>query len=277
MQRKFENLETFVLLDWFVADFESKFARYRLTGDYGFIQRALNASSKGRILLAGMKKPIQKISKELRLDIDQETIHTEIANGVWSNITFLSFGVEAKEIGETYAIHFIDKILENKMAMKTPRLLFKLFYLPPLPIATTDEGHIMHTQKGFTSIRKKRIEINIYPPRDYKSIFKNIVHEIFHVCFLQESKVGDTNKVESKVNTQAKIFFESCRDEWSSERIEMIKDLKITIEKKLSVFKDVENALSKFHKELTKAKFHIQTIMELLDAIADEKVKATLL
>ena len=273
MKKEFENVETFVLLDWFVADFNSKFLRYHLTGDCGLIQRALGASSQGVTILARMKKPIQKIAKELKLDIDQETVHTEV-NGNWVSITYLSFGIKAKELAETYAIRFVNKILKSKMSIETPPLRFKIFYLPSLPVATTDEGHIMHTPVGFTSVRRKRIEINVYPPRDYESIFKNIVHEIFHVCFLEESSMENVKDIESRVEAHAKSFFDECKNEWKSERIGIIEDLRSTIEKKLSVFKEADSALMEFRKDLAKADFIIETFKELFDAIAEEKVKA---
>lgn len=274
MKREFGNVETFVLLDWFVADFESKFARYHLAGDQEFIQRALNASNQGRRILAKMKEPIQQIAKKLNLDIDQETLDTEV-NGNRASITWLSFGVEAQELGKTHAVRFIRKILESKMTLRVPLLRFKLFYLPRLPIATKEEGHVMDTINGFTSIRRKRIEINIYPPRNYERIFRNIVHEIFHVCFLEESSLDETKNIEQKVKAHVTTFFDICKDEWRSKRTRIIEDLKNIIEKKLSAFKEADVALEEFHKDLTKAKSNVRTIMELFDAILDGKVKAT--
>lgn len=156
-------METLVLLDWFVTDFNSKSLRYHMTDSYGFTLQALKASTQGMEILARMKNPILNIAKKLNLSIDQETLSTEVnGNRVRSN--YLSFGVDAEELRETYALQFIGEILKTKMDMEIPPLRFKLFHLPPLPIATTDEGHIMHTQVGFTNIRKKRIEVNVYPP-----------------------------------------------------------------------------------------------------------------
>ena len=272
MKAEFDNLETYVLLDWLVADFESKSVRYNLIGDSTIIQNALQASIQGRILLATLKKPVQEISNELQLDIDQETIHTEV-NGNWVNISFLSFGTEMNELTKTYAVHFIEKNMKLKMNIEIPPLKFKIFYLPQLPIATTSEGHIMHTQKGFTSIRRKRIEINVHPPRDWKSIFDNMVHEIFHVYLLKESSIDDTESVESKVEAHVKTFFEKCQNEWKSERSKIIDDLKNILEKKLTVFEEVDSRLKDFYPQFFKAKRILDTIGKLYDAVLIGKVK----
>ena len=276
MKTEFGNVEILVLLDWLVADFESKFARYHLTGDQGSILRALNASIQGRTILARMKEAVQQIAKKLNLDLDQETLETKV-NGNQVSITWLSFGVEAQELVETYSVAFIKRIVESEMSLQFPLLRFKLFYLPALPIATTEQGHIMDTIKGFTSIRRKRIEINVYPPRNYETIFSNIVHEILHVCFLEESTVKESESVEGKIKAHVKTFFDTCKDEWCSERTRIVEDLKKAIEKKLSIFEEADTALVEFHTDLRKAKSHIRTFMELFDAVADGKVKLTLL
>ena len=38
----FANIETFVLLFWFIEDFDSKFLRYNYTGDQVLISRIIN-------------------------------------------------------------------------------------------------------------------------------------------------------------------------------------------------------------------------------------------
>lgn len=266
ISNEFENIEIYVLLNWFVDDFESKSIRYNFSGNNQLIQSTLFASTQGRTLLALMKNPVEKIAKEFKLDIDLEANPTEI-DGNSVNIPFLSFGFETNDLKDSKAINFIVKNIEEKLGIKVPPLRFKIFYLPPLPIATSDEGHIMHTQKGFTSIRKKRIEINAYPPRDYDSIFRNLVHEIFHVCLLEESSIEKVAEVESKVQKYVKIFFEKCEEDWKTNRNELLNDLENHLETNLSIFEQVNTSLNEYVKKLSRAKVVIDQIRIFFDSI----------
>ena len=69
MNGEFDNIETYILLDWLASDLESKLLRYNYTGDIRTIQATLYATTRGRTLLAVMKSPIDKIAKEFNLDM----------------------------------------------------------------------------------------------------------------------------------------------------------------------------------------------------------------
>ena len=70
---EFANLETIVLLHWFIGDFDSKFTGYRFYGDNLLISRTIQVVAEGRMFLAKMKNPIMEIAKKLGLDISSET------------------------------------------------------------------------------------------------------------------------------------------------------------------------------------------------------------
>jgi hypothetical protein len=89
---------------------------------------------------------------------------------------------------------------------------FKLFYLPPLPMATIEgEGHLMETVGGFTNIGKKRIEVNIHPPLDCNSLFRIFVHEMLHMCLLEKSSIEQAESVEDEVRRKEEFSLLNVR------------------------------------------------------------------
>jgi len=271
-----KNIETFVLLDWLINDFDSKYQRYQFTGDGVLIDRIIKVAGRGRIILAKMKKPIQEMSKKLMLDLNYEAIGTQAfpPTGPWHNVYFLSFGKEVDGLKDTYATQFIVESLDQKMKIKSPPLRFKLFYLPPLPTATSDEGHFMETFKGFTNAERKLIEINMYPPLNYDGIFRTMVHEILHVCFLNESSLDDVQEVEAKVDENERIFISKCQEEYLSQKNRITQSMKSVIDKEWPVFLKADDALNTSQRELQEASVLVNTFREFFDAVLDERVKA---
>lgn len=274
--KKFEHIETVVLLDWFVRDFDYKFMKYQFTGDDLFMQAVIKAAADGRLILARMKQPLAEMAETLGLDLDYEAIpaHIDPPSGPWANVHYLSFGVEAKELEKIHAIQFIVKMLDQKFDIGVPPLLFKLFFLPPVPVATTDEGHVMHTFTGFANIRKRRVEINIYPIRDYESIFQTMVHEILHICFLEESSVEEAAKIETKIDEYVKSFFTQVEEEYQRNISRIHKSIQLAIEKKIQILWQANVALAEFGKELRQADAVVKTLKLLFDMILDGKIKA---
>jgi len=272
----FGNVETFVILNWFITDFDSKYQRYLFTGDGVLIDRIIKAAGRGRIILAKMKKPIQEISRKLTLDLSCESIRTQAfpPTGPWHNVYFLSFGKEVDGLKDTYATQFVIESLDQKMGIKSPPLRFKLFYLPPLPTATSDEGHFMQTVKGFTNAERKLIAINLYPPLDYDGIFRTMVHEILHVCSLNESSLDDTQEVEAKVDENERIFISKCQEEYLSQKNRITQSMKSVIDKEWPVFLKADDALNTSRRELQEASVLVNTFREFFDAVLDEIVKA---
>jgi len=273
---EFENIETIVLLDWYIEDFDSKFQRYRLTGDELLVRQIIDFAHQGRMILATIKEPLQEISQKLRLDLTREGITTQVLppKGPWHNVAFLSFGTEAQELGHTYATKFILDVLSKEMAIESPPpLKFKLFYLPRLPTATTDEGHFMETVRGYTNEEKKLVGINVYPPRNYESIFEIMVHEILHVCFLGESSLDNIEAVENKVNDGERTFFTKCQGEYQSRKSKITQSIGDVINEKLSVFQEIDSALDEFGGDFRKARIIIDAFKEFFDAVLNGRVK----
>jgi hypothetical protein len=270
-----KNVETFVFLDWFITDFDSKYQRYRLTGDGFLIGQIIKVAAQGRTILAKMKKPIQEISKNLMLDLSIESVRTQAfpPSGPWHDVYFLSFGKKVDQLKDTYATQFVIKSLNQEMGIKSPALRFKLFYLPPLPTATSDEGHFMETVEGFTSVKRKLIEINLYPPLNYDKIFKTMAHEILHVCFLNESSLDHVQEVEAKVDENERVFVAKCQEEYLSQKNRINQSIKSVIDKELPVLLKADEALNKSRKELQEASVVVNTFREFFDAVRDERVK----
>lgn len=279
VSEEFKNIDTLVRLDWFVEEFDSRFLRYRFEGDGSLIQRAIQAAGRGRLVRAMMEQPLQKLAEALKLDLDYETIDTQIdsPNGPWCSIRYLSFGKEAEEFAETYATKFIIQLLNQKMAIAVPSLKFKVFWLPPLPVATTDEGHLMHTVRGIANIRKGRVEINLHTPRDYDNIFNTLVHEIIHICFLAKDTKETAGTVESRIDTYEKNFFRESQKEYQSQKNQVLESLQAIIEKELCLFRKANSALEEFKTNLMQANIVINTFNEFFDAILDEKIKPVLI
>jgi hypothetical protein len=269
------NIETFILLDWFITDFDSKFQRYRYTGDEVLIKQVINAAGVGRLILAKMRKPIQEIAKTLTLDLSIESVE---GGGYFPsepryNVYFLSFGKEVNELKDTYATQFVIKLLDQEMQIKTPALKFKLFYLPPLPAATSDEGHIMTTLRGFTNAKNGLIGINLYPPWDYAEIFQTIVHEILHAYFLDESNLKRAKEAEAKVEEHERAFVLKCQGEYSSQKNKIDQSIKYVMDNNLPFFQEAENAFNVLEKELRQAGIVIDIIRQFFDAVMDRKVR----
>jgi len=150
----------------------------------------------------------------------------------------------------------------------------KLFYLPPLPIATTDRGHMMDTVHGFTSIRNKRIEINVYPPRNWDNIFKSLVHEVIHICFLRDSSTRDTAGIEFEADQKCTEFFDICQVDYRRERNMIHKSIEDAIVDKLVVFRKANDELSKYKADFKRAIATIKVFRRFFDAVLEEKVRA---
>ena len=277
---EFANLETIVLLHWFIGDFDSKFTRYQFNGDNLLISRTIQAVAEGRMLLAKMKNPIMEITKKLGLDISGETNPTRayLPDGPWVNINFLSLGIEVEEFHDAYAAQFAFEVLSKKMAIVISPLKFKLFYLPSLPIAAIqDDDFISHYEmaiiNGFASIRNQRVEVNICQSLDYERIFHTMVHEILHICFLATSDINLPEAVESKIEQKSEEFFNKCKDDYQSQRNKVHKSIESMIEEKLYVFQKANDAFNKFREEFRQAESIINACKIFFDAILDEKIK----
>lgn len=271
-----ENIETFVLLDWFVRDFDYKFPRYQYIGDHLFIQHVIDAASRGRIILAKIRSHLADIAKKFELDLDYESIPTQVSppDGPWVNVHYFSFGMEVEELANTYATRFIIEFLTQKMELKVPSLKFKLFFLPSLPVAITERGHEMSSFTGFANIRKGRVEINIYPPQDYKRIFKTMVHEILHICFLEESSVEQAALVESKTERYVTLFFTEAKEEYRSQGNRIHGSIQAVIEKSICHFKEVNIALKVFKEDWRHGNSIVETLKMLFDMILEGRIKA---
>lgn len=267
---EFDGIETFVMLDWFVNDFRLKTQKYSLLGDKGTIMAANLAAKDGLRLLTSVRgriRPVLKMGFELR----QETVPTSV-EGTWFNMPFLSFGAESETLEKTQAVDFVLE-RTRQMDLPSPELSFKLFYLPSLPGATTTEGHHMFTVGGFTNIDKERIELNLFPPRTYATIFKNLVHEIVHMCILQESKKEEAATVEAKVEAYTVKFFSSFSKDLTSVEKHMLEELHSTIDNELTLFSKADAYLLKIM-DLNRLKAAIQTMSLLFDAVLDGTVTA---
>ena len=124
---EFFGVRTFILLDWFVSDYNSRKKQYSFAGDKGEIQAADLAATEGAHLLGHIKsriRPVLKMGFELR----EEFVPTSV-EGQWFNMRFLSFGLESKNLEKATSLNFIlEKI--KQLGLKAPKLSFKLFYLP---------------------------------------------------------------------------------------------------------------------------------------------------
>ena len=281
---KFANLETIVLLHWFIGDFDSKFMRYRFYGDNLLISRTIQAVAEGRMVLAKMKKPIMEITKKFGLDISIESNSTRayMPDGPWANINYLSLGIEVEEFHDAYAAQFAFEVLSEKMAIVIPPPKFKLFYLPSLPIAAIQDDdltshYVMTALMGFASIRNQRVEVNICQFLDYESIFHTMVHEILHICFLATSDINLPGVVESKIEQKSKEFFNKCKDDYQSQRNKIHKSLESMVEEKLYVFQKANDAFNNFREDFRQAESIINACKIFFDAILDEKVKPVLI
>jgi len=54
--KEFEFVESYVVLDWHVEDFDSKIVRYRFFGDNSIISEGMKASIEGKKFLAQIGK-----------------------------------------------------------------------------------------------------------------------------------------------------------------------------------------------------------------------------
>lgn len=150
-------------------------------------------------------------------------------NGPWTTVGFFSLGTEVMEFMNNYAIQFICKVLSENLKIGVPKLRLKFFYLAELPVATTEEGHVMSRIGGFTSIENRRIEINIHPPFDYEQIFNSMVHEILHVCVLEDSNINDPEAAESRIKSLQQKFSKESEAEYRSNKdriLESVQGLK---------------------------------------------------
>lgn len=265
---EFDGVETFIMLDWFVKDYLQKTRKYSLSGDKGTIMAANLAAKDGLRLLAVVKgriRPVLKMGFELR----QEAVPTSV-EGTWFNLPFLSFGTHSENLEKTQAVGFIlGKI--KQMELPSPKLSFKLFYLPSLPSAISTEGVHMSTLGGFTNINKERIELNVFPPRKYDTIFKNLVHEIIHMCFLQESKKEEAAEVEAKVEAYTTQFFNDFSNDLKSVEKPMLEELCGAIDNVLIVFSKADDYLLKIM-NLDRSKAAIQTMSLLFNAVLSGNV-----
>jgi hypothetical protein len=267
---EFDGIKTFVELDWFVSDFRSKTKRYSLSGDQEKIQAAYEAVGIGSSILATVRGRISPLLK-LGFELIREAVPTSVGE-TWFNLAYLSFGIESENLQKTEAVDFILPRLE-KMGLTLRELIFKLFYLPPLPAATTTEGHSLKIVNGFTNIEKKRIEINVLPPRDYAAIFGYLVHETIHLCKLEKSIKEEPAKVEAEVEDYTRRFFSSFSTEWALVEKTALKDLQTIIETELAKFSIADAFLNNIM-DAPKSKKVIGTMHMFFDAILDETVKA---
>jgi len=266
---EFKGIRLFVALDWFVSDFRSKIDRYVLYGDAQKIVAAYKAAFEGSSLLASIRsriKPLLALGFELR----EEAVPTSVGD-TWFNMRFLSFGLESKVFVNTLATNFVtDKL--KQMELVPPELNFKLFYLAPMPAATTTEGHHVISLKGFTNIDKQRIELNIFPPRDYPEIFRHLVHETVHMCLLEKTKQEKAATVEPKVEAYTKCFFDRFSKEYALAEKPMLEDLRQTIDKHLPTFSKADAYLLGIF-DSAKLQNVIQTLLALFDAVLDQSAE----
>lgn len=271
----FKNIETYVLLDWFIKDFDSKYERYRFVGDNFLIEHTIKAAGQGRAVLARVRKPIEEISRSLGLDLIYESVPTQIfpPSGPWHNVHFLSFGFEDRRFTDAYVTQFIINSLEQKMHIESPELRFKLFYLPQLPTATSDEGHFMENIRGFTNVERRMIEINLHPPLDFDEIFGAIVHEIVHICLLKESDLDHAPEVEAKVSNSERTFLTNCHEECESHKSEINQSIKSVIDYSFPIFRKADTALNMLERDLQLGGTCVYTFLGFFDAILFERVK----
>jgi hypothetical protein len=151
---------------------------------------------------------------------------------------------------------------------------FKLYYLPSLPITINKEGFGWMFLGGYANIKKDRAEINVFPPRDYSKIFKNLIHEIIHVCLFQINRDEDTGIAENKVEEYVKIFSETFSNDIQCEQDFLFKELKDCLEKELKFFSQADKHLISIMK-LKKVKMGIEMMVNFSNAIQSESIKVT--
>ena len=265
---EFGGIRLYVALDWFVNDFCLKTGKYLLTGDGGKIALAYQAAYKGQRLLASVRERIAPLL-EMGFELRQEAVPTSV-EGAWFNMPFLSLGIESKGLQKTKAVAFILPRLK-KMGLESPELSFKLFYLPAFPAATTTEGHHMIAPGGFTNIEKRRIEINLFPPRDFSTIFKNLIHEIVHMCILEKSKHEEPAAVEAEVETYTNSFLSNFSEDWASVEKSVLEDLRGTIDKEFAIFSEANCYLVSIM-DRPNSEAVIETLFMLFDAVLNQSV-----
>jgi hypothetical protein len=259
-------------LDWFIKDFISKCTKYIYSGDQAIINAVYKAAGSGSEIVASVNGEAVHLQK-LGIEMRQEAVPT-VVDETWFNLYFLSLGAESRSIVKTRAVYFILTKLKE-MGLSPPELTLKLFYLPPVPAATTTDGHHMITVGGFTNISKKRVEINIFQPKDYSVVFNYLVHEIVHMCLLEKSNIEEAAKVESEVDSYVSIFFDKFGKEWASVKMHILKELKAVIDDtELPVFIAAESHLSTIM-DISRSKSIIATFYMFFDAILYGRVKAS--
>jgi hypothetical protein len=240
------------------------------SGDQGKIQSAYEAVGQGSSIIASVRGKISPLLK-MEFELIRETVPTSVGE-IWFNMPYLSFGTESKSLQKNKTVDFILPRLK-KMGLNPPELRFKRFYLPPLPAATTTEGHSLKIVNGFTNIEKKRIEINVLPPRDYTAIFGYLVHETIHLCKLEKSIKEEPAKVEAEVEDCTRRFFNSFSTEWALVEKTALKELQTILDTELVKFSKADSFLKNIM-DMAKSKAVIETMHMFFDAVLDETVKA---
>jgi hypothetical protein len=92
LKQNLSNIETFILLAWFIEDFDSKFLRYRFTGDFSLISKIIASAGRGRNILFKLNSYVQEISKTLGLDIMSEGVPSQpVPEGPFSFVSLTHY------------------------------------------------------------------------------------------------------------------------------------------------------------------------------------------
>jgi hypothetical protein len=250
-------------LDWFVKELRNRSKAFSLNGDQSIINAAFDSAEKGIKILASMRGRFSSLNN-LDFEASSEAVPTS-AHGSWFDLYFLSFGINSNELKKTIVVDFISTNLK-KMGLDLPDFDVKLFYMPSVLASSTYVEHNYVTINGFTNINEKRVEINLFPPRDYKAIFRVLVHEIIHVCLLKTLKEEEPSNVEKEVETLTKKFFVIFKKEILKIEKTTIKELESVINNKLLTFSKIESFIQKTL-DLSKANAIIQSILLLFEAV----------
>lgn len=117
---KFQNIENYVCLNWYINEMETRLEKIILLGDQLLIAQAIKAAKEGRVILGQIEKPIRKLVRRFKLDVEKETVSVEI-NGSWIGVSYLSFGTETKRLSDTLAVSFIKENLKKIEIIKLGR------------------------------------------------------------------------------------------------------------------------------------------------------------
>ena len=267
---EFFGIESYVLLDWYVTHYNSKKRQVSFSGDKGAIISADMAVKEGSLLLKYIKtrlKPIEKMGFELR----KEFVPSSMDDFV-STMYYLSFGFETSDLEKAKVVNFILERLK-RLNLEPSNLKFKWYYLPSVPVGISTKGFNMTKVNGFTNIEKERVELNVFPPRDYSEIFKYLVHELIHVCYLKESTDKTAETVENIVEERLKQFFDTFSKDIQREQESLFGELKYYVENGLKRFSEANNYLIKVMK-IDRVKRAVVTLMNFFEAIRNETVVA---